>query len=170
MNEKVAMLDSETKVLESPNEHKGELRLWLSLLTCTRLVEAEIRRRLAEEFKATLPRFDLFAQLERVPTGMTLGELSRRMMVTNGNVTWLVDRLLQSDHLERFSSPNDRRVQIVKLTPKGRAAFARMAEAHEDWMAQLLSQISPKDIKDLIGTLGKVKSSIKAIVAPGDAT
>jgi DNA-binding MarR family transcriptional regulator len=170
MNERVAMLDSETKVLESPHEHKDELRLWLRLLTCTNLVEAEIRRRLADEFKTTLPRFDLFAQLERAPNGMTLGDLSRRMMVTNGNVTGLVDRLLESGHLERFSLPNDRRVQIVKLTPKGRAAFARMAKAHEDWMAQLFSQISPKDIKDLIRTLGKVKSSIKAIVTPGDAT
>jgi DNA-binding MarR family transcriptional regulator len=130
MIQKVAALDSETKVLESPHEHKDELRLWLRLLTCTNLIEREIRRRLAEKFKTTLPRFDLFAQLERAPTGMTLGDLSRRMMVTNGNVTGLVDRLLESGHLERFSLPNDRRVQIVKLTVKGRTAFARMANAH----------------------------------------
>ena len=92
----LAHLDSETKVLESPHAHKDELRLWLRLLTCTNLIEAGIRKRLAEDFDTTLPRFDLLAQLERAPKGMTLGDLSRRMMVTNGNVTGLVERLVQS--------------------------------------------------------------------------
>ena len=78
-------LDAETKVSERP--HKPELRLWLRMLTCTNLVEALVRTRLRAEFGATLPRFDLMAQLERSPEGMTLGQLSRRMMVSNGNVT-----------------------------------------------------------------------------------
>ncbi len=159
-------LDSETKVLEAPHEHKDELRLWLRLLTCTTLIEGEIRKRLLEEFETTLPRFDLFAQLERAPNGMTLGDLSRRMMVTNGNVTGLVERLVESGHIERFSLPNDRRVQIVKLTPKGRTSFNRMAKAHENWIAELFGQLSPKDVKDLIRTLGKLKESIKS---PGAA-
>ncbi len=155
-------LDSETKVLEAPHEHKDELRLWLRLLTCTTLIEGEIRKRLLEEFETTLPRFDLFAQLERAPHGMTLGDLSRRMMVTNGNVTGLVERLVEAGHIERYSLPNDRRVQIVKLTPKGRTSFNRMAKAHESWIAELFGQLSPKDVKDLIRTLGKLKESIKS--------
>ena len=162
MNQKLTHLDSETKVLRSPHEHKDELRLWLRLLTCTNLIEAEIRKRLLEEFEITLPRFDLFAQLERAPEGMTLGGLSRRMMVTNGNVTGLVERLVESGHLERFPLPNDRRVQIVKLTSKGRANFARMARAHEEWIAELFAQLAPKDVKDLIRNLGKLKDSVKS--------
>jgi DNA-binding MarR family transcriptional regulator len=157
-----AHLDSETKVLEAPDEHKDELRLWLRLLTCTTLIEAEIRKRLLEEFETTLPRFDLFAQLERAPAGMTLGDLSRRMMVTNGNVTGLVERLVESGHIERFSMPTDRRVQFVKLTPKGRTSFGRMAKAHENWIAELLAQLTPKDVKDLMRTLSKLKESIKS--------
>src|SRR5215475_11975201 len=117
-------LDSETKVLESPQDHKDELRLWLRLLTCTNLVEAAIRKRLAEEFDTTLPRFDLLAQLHRAPDGMTLGELSRRMMVTNGNVTGLVERLVKSGHIKRSPLATDRRVQIVKLTAKGHTYFS----------------------------------------------
>ncbi len=163
MNAKFAHLDSETKVAESPHAHKDELRLWLRLLTCTNLIEAGIRKRLAEHFDTTLPRFDLLAQLERAPKGMTLGDLSRRMMVTNGNVTGLVERLVQSGHIKRFSLPNDRRVQIVKLTAKGQTNFNRIAGAHEDWIAELFAQLSPKDIDGLIQSLGKLKESVKSI-------
>ena len=84
-------LDSETKVAERPDDHKTELRLWLRMLTCTTLIESEVRKRLRDNFDITLPRFDLLAQLERAPNGMTLGELSQRMMVSNGNITGLVE-------------------------------------------------------------------------------
>jgi DNA-binding MarR family transcriptional regulator len=154
-------LDSETKVLESPQDHKDELRLWLRLLTCTNLVEAAIRKRLNEDFETTLPRFDLLAQLHRAPDGMTLGDLSRRMMVTNGNVTGLVERLVQSGHIRRFPLPSDRRVQIVKLTAKGHNYFSRMALAHEAWIADLFGRLSAKDVSELIRSLGKLKDSVK---------
>jgi DNA-binding MarR family transcriptional regulator len=95
------MLDAETKVAETPGDHKDELRLWLRLLTCTTLIEGEVRRRLRERFDVTLPRFDLMAQLDRAEEGMTLGELSRRMMVTNGNVPGLVERLVEEGALSR---------------------------------------------------------------------
>jgi DNA-binding MarR family transcriptional regulator len=162
MNQKSEQLDSETKVLESPQEHKDELRLWLRLLTCTTIIEGEIRKRLADEFGTTLPRFDVFAQLERAPAGMTLGDLSRRMMVTNGNVTGLVERLVESGHVERSSLPNDRRVQIVKLTKKGRVSFSRIAKAHEEWLAELFAQVSQKEIKELLRRLKRLKVSISS--------
>src|SRR5213592_2332300 len=75
-------LDAETKVAEAFVDHKAELRLWLRLLTCTTLIETEVRRRLRKQFGETLPRFDLMAQLERVESGMTLGDVSKRMMVS----------------------------------------------------------------------------------------
>ena len=169
MNPRLAHLDSETKVLESPHAHKDELRLWLRLLTCTNLIEAGIRNRLAEHFDTTLPRFDLLAQLERAPKGMTLGDLSRRMMVTNGNVTGLVERLVQSGHIKRSSLPNDRRVQIVKLTAKGQSNFNRVAGAHEEWVAEFFAQLSPKDIDGLIQSLGKLKDSVKSANPPAES-
>ena len=82
------MLDSETKTVE--HDHADELRLWLRLLTCTTLIEGAVRSRLRERFDVTLPRFDLMAQLDRAPDGMTLSDVSKRMMVSNGNVTGLV--------------------------------------------------------------------------------
>jgi DNA-binding MarR family transcriptional regulator len=157
---KAASLDAETKALESPHDHKAELRLWLRLLTCSSLVEAEIRRQLRERFDTTLPRFDFLAQLERSPDGMTLGDLSKRMMVSNGNVTAVAEPLLQARLIERTPMPTDRRVQIVKLTAAGRSEFAKMASEHEQWIAGLFEGLAPQDIADLLRLLGKLKASV----------
>jgi len=153
-------LDAETKVLEAPHGHKDELRLWLRLLTCSNLIEAEIRRGLRERFDTTLPRFDLLAQLERFPDGMILGDLSRRMMVSNGNVTALVERLRQSGLIERSPLASDRRVQIVKLTAAGQTEFARMAAEHEGWIAEMFGALLAEDVTNLLRLLGKVKASV----------
>src|SRR5262249_56913203 len=102
-------LDGETKVAERPGDHEAALRLWLRLLTCSTLIEGEIRRRLREVFGVTLPRFDLMAQLDKAPGGMTLGELSQRMMVSNGNVTGLSERLVALGLLDPPQSPSRRR-------------------------------------------------------------
>jgi DNA-binding MarR family transcriptional regulator len=163
-------LDAETKALEAPHDHKQELRLWLRLLTCTNLIEAEIRRRLREAFDTTLPRFDLLAQLERAPHGMTLGELSKRMMVSNGNITGLVERLVDSGHIDRSPLPSDRRVQVVVLTDLGREEFARMAAAHEAWVAELMEEMAPADVDRLLTLLGRLKDSLHASsIDPGTA-
>jgi len=163
-----ALLDAETKALEAPHDHKNELRLWLRLLTCTNLIEADIRRRLRDDFATTLPRFDLLAQLERAPDGMTLGELSKRMMVSNGNITGLVERLVDGGQLKRWALPTDRRVQIVALTPAGREEFSKMAAAHEDWIAEMFGELSPKDVDQLMALLRKLKLSVHAHIAQGD--
>src|SRR5215218_6110245 len=107
-------LDAETKAAEKPEDHRDELRLWLRLLTCTTLIEGEVRKRLRARFDVTLPRFDLMAQLDKAPEGMTLSDVSRRMMVSNGNVTGLVERLVVSGHLDRWTSEADRRVQMIR--------------------------------------------------------
>ena len=160
-----AMLDAETKVAETPGDHKDELRLWLRLLTCTTLIEGEVRRRLRERFDVTLPRFDLMAQLDRAEEGMTLGELSRRMMVTNGNVTGLAERLVAEGLLSRRQAANDRRSHMVRLTDKGRRQFRKMAQEHEGWIADLFAGISPREVEALLGLLGKAKASARASTA-----
>lgn len=156
------MVDAETQLLDAPEAHRDELRLWLRLLTCTNLAESKIRRRLRERFDVTLPRFDLLAQLERSPGGLTLGEISKRMMVSNGNITLLVDRLVAEGQLARCSPPNDRRVQIISLTEKGRSAFADMAKAHADWMAELFGGLTKAEVSLLLGLLQKVKTGLTA--------
>lgn len=156
-------LDAETKVAEV--DHKAELRLWLRLLTCTTLIEAEVRRRLRRQFDETLPRFDLMAQLERIDSGMTLGDVSKRMMVSAGNVTSLVDRLVKAGYVERRPAPNDRRSQLIRLSNRGREHFGRMAAAHERWVAELLADVRDKDIVATMERLAKVKDSVSAAIA-----
>ncbi|MDJ1157504.1 MarR family transcriptional regulator [Chelatococcus sp. SYSU_G07232] len=159
-------LDAETMAHEAENGHKAELRLWLRLLTLSNLIEAEIRRRLRERFDVTLPRFDLMAQLERAEEGMTLSEVSRRMMVSNGNVTGLVETLVASGHLERHQSPKDRRSQVIRLTALGRRDFARMAAEHQEWIASFFADLDEGEIERLMTLLGRAKASVRR--AKGD--
>lgn len=156
------MPDAETRLEARPGEHRAELRLWLRMLTCTTLIETEVRSRLRERFDVTLPRFDLMAQLERAPEGLTLGDLSRRMMVSNGNITGLVERLVDSGHIVRAPHATDRRIMFVRLTNAGRAAFADMAAAHAQWIADLFSEVAPADQATLLGLLGRLKQSVRA--------
>jgi len=153
-------LDAETKAAERPADHKAELRLWLRLLACTNLIENDIRRRLREAFAVTLPRFDLMAQLDKNPGGMTLGELSSRMMVTNGNVTGLCDRLVEQGLVARRPSPRDRRAQLVSLTPEGRRAFRVMARTHEGWIAEIFAGLTAAETEALMKLLAKTKASV----------
>jgi len=165
MDDVTIPLDAETKVAERPDDHKTELRLWLRIFTCKMLIENEVRKRLREQFDMTLPRFDLMAQLDRAPNGMTLGELSQRMMVTNGNVTGLVDRLVAQKLVARRPAPHDRRAQIVSLTPEGRRAFRAMARANGNWIAEILGDLSPGETKELMRLLDKAKASARKAAA-----
>ena len=161
MDALVSLLDAETKAVERPEDHRDELRLWLRLLTCTTLIEGEVRRRLRDRFGVTLPRFDLMAQLDKAPGGLTLSDVSRRMMVSNGNITGLVETLTRSGHVERHTSPSDRRAQVIRLTELGRAEFRSMAEAHETWIAAMFAGLGPSGIQDLMGLLGRAKASVR---------
>ena len=167
MNEHVIPLDAETKAAEQPDDHRDELRLWLRLLTCTTLIEGEIRKRLRERFDVTLPRFDLMAQLDKAPHGLTLSDVSRRMMVSNGNVTGLVERLAASGHVVRRTNEADRRKQVVSLSPAGRAAFRVMAAEHEAWIASLLADLAPAEGEALMGLLARTKLSVRKAIEEG---
>jgi DNA-binding MarR family transcriptional regulator len=164
MEQSAIPLDAETKVAERPHDHEDELRLWLRLFTCKEVIESEVRRRLRDNFTVTLPRFDLMAQLDRFPKGMTLGELSQRMMVSNGNVTGLVERLVEQGLIDRRPSPKDRRAQIVSLTAEGRRLFRSMARANGDWIGEMFADLSGNDIQALLRLLAKAKISARRAI------
>ncbi|MFA7278560.1 MAG: MarR family transcriptional regulator [Sterolibacterium sp.] len=156
--------DTETRATSS---HAQELRLWLRMLACTNLIEGEIRTRLRNQFSITLPRFDLMAQLERAPDGMKMGELSKRMMVTGGNVTGITDQLVAEGLVVRQDNPKDRRAYNVKLTAEGRKAFMKMAAAHEKWIVDLLGHLSEKENEQLYQLLAKLKSHVSSLPVEG---
>lgn len=138
-------------------DHHQSLKLWLRMLSCTVKIENEIRSRLRATFGITLPRFDLMAQLERYPDGLRMGELSKRMMVTGGNITGITDQLEQEKLVVRVTDPTDRRAYSVKLTPAGRRAFRRMAAVHESWIEELLDGLTAGEKGALIDLLSKIK-------------
>jgi DNA-binding MarR family transcriptional regulator len=135
---------------ESPSKQK--LRLWLKLLRVARSIELELRRRFAAEFATTLPKFDVMAALWRAEQAMTMTELSRHLMVSNGNVTGIIERLVAEAYVERLLQTEDRRATFVRLTGKGAAQFAAMAAAHEAWIEELLSHWSSAEI-EILSTL-----------------
>lgn len=153
-------VDIEAIVRDEPAGRKVELKAWLRILSCTNLISDEIRRRLRAEFDVTLPRFDLLAQLQREPAGLRLGELSRRMMVTNGNLTGLVDRLAEEGLVVREPVPEDRRAAVVRMTPAGAEVFGRMAAAHEGWLAEMFSGADRKLLIELTKDLEILKASV----------
>jgi len=148
------LADRET--IARADDHRA-LRIWLRLLTCTQMIERQVRSRLREQFGTTLPRFDLLAQLERHREGLKMNELSRLLMVTGGNVTAIVDQLQKEGQVERLAEPDDRRAYRIRLTRSGEKAFAEMARAHEEWVVELLSGMSKKDQDELLRLLAKVK-------------
>lgn len=152
------MEDVETRVSD---DDRLDLRVWLRLLACTTRIDQGVRRGLREAFEITLPRFDLLAQLDRAPNGLTMGELSRRLMVTNGNVTGLIDRLVGEGLVERKPSPSDRRAQMVRLTEAGKTAFDGMTPAHRDLVADYFGGLKRAELRDLYDLLGKLKDTLE---------
>lgn len=153
-----APLDTETRA--SAQDHMA-LRLWLRLLACTNHIEAPLRTRLREQFAGSLPRFDLMAQLDRHPGGIKMRELSRRLMVTGGNVTGLTDRLVAEGLVARQDDPADRRAFTVHLTAEGERQFKTMARAHETWVVGLLGGLSAGQQQQLFDLLGQLKQSLQ---------
>jgi DNA-binding MarR family transcriptional regulator len=138
---------------------RSGVRLWLRLLSCTMAIEKDVQRRLAPR-GATLARFDVLAALERHRDGMTMGALSRALLVSNGNVTQLVQKLAKDGLVRIAPSRTDRRASIVRLTPQGRAEFAGLAAAHHDWIDALLAGMDAGEREILYQALGALKRSI----------
>jgi DNA-binding MarR family transcriptional regulator len=163
MTDKTDILDASDLETRLHTDHAEELRLWLRMLTCTQMIERNIRAALREKFDTTLPRFDLMSQLERAPQGLKMNELSRRLMVTGGNITGITDQLVQEGLVERLPVEGDRRAYLVRLTAAGRASFETMAHAHEAWIVQAFEGLGSKDMAQLHKLLGRVKDSAIAM-------
>ena len=157
---------------ETPQRDAGdklELRAWLRLLGVVNRVEGALRGRLRQAFDSTLPRFDMLAQLERAPEGLSMGDLSRRLMVSNGNVTGVMARLEKDGMVRRAPSPADRRTVKARLTDRGQKAFREMAEPHEAWVAALFCGLNREELATLIVLMDRLRASLERPEAPGAA-
>jgi DNA-binding MarR family transcriptional regulator len=142
-----------------------DIRLWLRLLYCASHVESIVQSRIMSDFGISLARFDLMSQLERVGGGLTMSEVSRRMMVSNGATTSLVDRLVEDGLVVREAHPEDRRTTLLHLTKEGRERFLAMAAEHEQWIIGLLAGLDGSAKQQLLGGLGALKHHLEALEA-----
>jgi DNA-binding MarR family transcriptional regulator len=156
----VANKPRERTVARPPS--KQRLRLWLRLLRSSRAIEARLRERLRTKFAITLPQFDVMATLARYENGITMTELSRHLMVSNGNVTGIIDRLAAEKLVMRQAPATDRRSYIVRLTPKGLSQFSAIAKAHEDWVDELLVDIDATEAESIIQQLDELVRSVRS--------
>jgi DNA-binding MarR family transcriptional regulator len=148
-----------------------EIRIWLRLLACANRIEAALQRKILSTFGISLARFDLLAQLERAGGVLTMTDASKRMMVTNGAVTGLVDRLAHEGFVIREPHPKDRRTIFVRLTDQGRERFLEMAREHEGWTIGLLEGLDQDAKAQLHANLGALKRRLdgaeqQAVAAP----
>jgi DNA-binding MarR family transcriptional regulator len=143
-----------------PNEptlERQRLRVWLRILKLQRLIGAELRERLRVEYDTTLPQFDVMSALDRTGAGLTMSALSEALMVSNGNVTGIVERLVEQGLVERAPVAGDRRATLVRLTGRGRETFAEMAARHRDWVSEALGGLNVQDAAALIGLLDRAR-------------
>jgi DNA-binding MarR family transcriptional regulator len=150
-----------TEKAAGASHSKQSLRVWLRLFSCATVVEKTVRARLEAEFDTTLPRFDALAALERHSDGLTMTALSDAMMVSSGNVTGVIARLIDDGWVTRETHESDRRVSTVRLTAKGRQRFLAMAAAHERWIDELFADVGDTQAKQLMATLADVRRSIE---------
>ncbi len=143
--------------LEDQPVSKQRLRLWLQMLKTTRFIENELREELRLGFQSTLPRFDVMAMLDRTREGLRMSQLSKQLMVSNGNVTGIIDRLVQEGFVMRVQVKGDKRATLVRLTPEGIDKFAEMAAEHERWINEHLAEIDEGEIGHFIDILSKVR-------------
>jgi len=138
-----------------------KLGLWLRLITNSNMVEKEIRNLFRSEFGVTLPRFDLMSALYREQGGLTMGELSRRLLVSNGNVTGIVERLQKEGLVKRWVLPTDRRIYSVGLTQKGRTEFKRIADRHKEWIADIFGDLDDDELTQMISMMDRIRDVLK---------
>lgn len=149
-----------------PEKHDGALaelmsvRLWLRLLSCAMTIEKRLRRGFGRRHGTTLPRFDVMAALDRTSEGLRMSDLSRQLLVSNGNVTGVVQSLRADGLVELLPVAHDRRASLVRLTAAGRAQFADLAASHHRWVDAMLADLGPAERRALHDLLGRLKASL----------
>ncbi|NEN74728.1 MarR family transcriptional regulator [Pelistega sp. NLN82] len=149
--------DVETRLKTDSSEG---LKLWLCLHACNNQVENYIREQLYLRYKTTLPRFDFMAQLAGHKSGIKMGELSARMMVSNGNITTIATQLEKEALIERIINTQDRRSALIRLTPKGVKQYNKMAKSYEQWLEEAFSLLSPTNMAKLQKSLVLLKKAL----------
>jgi len=145
-----------------PKRSKGEKDLATALKTWVVLARAYLA--IYKHVAADVARYDLtaseFGILEALyhKGPLLLGDLQRKILVTSGGVTYLVNRLVAKGLVTRESFPGDKRSRFAVLTPEGSALIKQIFPGHAKRLAKVMGELSPKEqrkLTALLRTLGK---------------
>jgi DNA-binding MarR family transcriptional regulator len=146
------------------------VRLWLRLLSLHNLVEGHVRRRLQEGYGCTLPQFDVLSELDFAGEPQTMSQVSRRLMVSNGNLTGVVDRLVKEGLVRREVAAHDRRAQLLSLSEAGAARFRAMASEHAGWLQELFGELPREALDDAVGGMHALRNVVRARLDTAEST
>ena len=149
----------------APERQKVDLQLWVRLLACGHAAEQRVKNRIKETFGINQTQFNLLSQLDRAPQGIRMGEVARRTVVTGSNVTVVVDDLQRRGFVTRQVAQDDRRATVIKLTAKGRGAFAEMAPVHAAWIEEIFAEMPKHEKRDLVQRLDNLKAAMRATLS-----
>ncbi len=146
------------------------MRAWLAMVGCFTSVERSLRRHLNQAFRSSLPRYDVLMALVHFPDGLTMGQLASKLMVSKGTMTGVVRRLQQKKCVRQARSRQDRRVQVVTLTSKGRTLWEQMHAEYRSVIEEVLSQLSKTEIKVLTQSLIQTQERIDSNLQRGGSS
>ncbi|MFQ5538012.1 MAG: MarR family winged helix-turn-helix transcriptional regulator [Gemmatimonadota bacterium] len=144
-----------------PESQERALRLWISLARCHTTFSKAVACRVSD-YDLTLPQFGVLEALYHLGP-LTLGELADKLLVTGGNVTYVMDRLEQRGLVVRERSPDDRRVIEARLTDGGRALIRDVFPGHAEYIADLASVLEPEEQETLRTLLKKLGLGVKEV-------
>jgi MarR family 2-MHQ and catechol resistance regulon transcriptional repressor len=131
------------------------LTMWVKLArastTFGRLTGKDI-----EQYGLTQPQFGVLEMLGHLGP-LTIGDIGKRMLVTAGCITVILDNLEKEGLVERVRSGEDRRVINVQLTTTGQATFKRIFRRHAKRVTELASVLTEEEqaqLSDLLKRLG----------------
>lgn len=113
-------------------------------------------------FDLTVPQFSILECLGHLGP-LTLGELSRKQLVSSGNITCVIDNLEKEGLVERVHSEEDRRVILAQLTAKGKKRFQEIFKQHAEYVAGIASVLTEAEQRELGGLLRKLGSALKEV-------
>ena len=148
-------------ITETLDADAHSMRAWLALVSCFSSVERVLMRRLASEFNSSLPRYDVLTALELHPEGLTMGQLASKLMVSKGNITGVVRRLDEERLVVKLTSEDDRRIQLVTISPDGKELWKQMNEEYENLISEMLSGLSDEQADALAQSLLESRAVIK---------
>jgi DNA-binding MarR family transcriptional regulator len=146
----------------APSRQKLDLQLWVRLLACTHSAQQLVKANIKDRFGLNQTQFNLLSQLDRAPDGIRMGEIARRTVVTGSNVTAVIDDLVRRGLVSREAAEGDRRAIVIKLTAKGRRAFALMAPVHAQWIQEIFAGVAEADKRALVRQLDALKAAMRA--------